>query len=46
MYGLLLLRLKQQPVSEGTQVAAAKISEWLRILAIKHKQDREKGLED
>lgn len=46
MYGLLLLRLKQQTVSEGTLAAATKISEWLRILAIKYKQDREEGLED
>lgn len=46
MYGMLLLRLKQQPVSEGTQAAAVKISEWLRLLAIKHKQDLEEGLED
>jgi hypothetical protein len=46
LYGLLLLRLKQQTVSEGTQAAAVKISEWLRLLAIKYKQDVEEGLEN
>jgi len=46
MYGLLVLRLKQQPVSEGTQLAAAKISDWLRLLAVKYKQDQEEGLEN
>lgn len=46
LYGLLLLRLKQQTVSEGTQAAAVKISEWLRLLAIKYKQDLEEGLEN
>jgi len=46
MYGILVLRLKQQPISEGTQAAAVKISDWLRLLAVKYKQDQEEGLDN
>lgn len=46
MYGLLVLRLQQKSISEGTQAAAGKISEWLRLLAIKYKQDQEEGLDN
>ncbi len=46
MYGILVLRLQHKPISEGTQAAAVKISEWLRILSLKYKQDREEGLDN
>jgi len=45
MYGILVLRLQQKKISDGTYEAAAKISEFLKFLAIKYKQDREEGLE-
>ncbi|NLT04381.1 MAG: DUF4924 family protein [Bacteroidales bacterium] len=45
LYGVLVLKLQQKPVSEGTQAAAVKVSEWLRALAIHYKKDREEGLD-
>lgn len=45
LYGLLVLRLQQKPISEGTQTAAAKISAWLKALAIQYKKDQEEGLD-
>lgn len=45
MYGILVLRLQQKRISDGTYEAAAKISEFLKFLAIKYKKDREEGLE-
>lgn len=45
MYGLLMLRLQKKEVSEQTQSAAKLISEYLRLLSGKYKEDKEKGLD-
>lgn len=45
MYGILVLRLQHKEISKGTLAAATQISEFLKFLAIKHKQDMEEGLE-
>jgi hypothetical protein len=45
MYGLLIMRLKKQPVTPETQQAADQISAYLRKLAAYYKLDKEKGLE-
>jgi len=45
MYGLLMLRLQKKEVSEQTQSAAKIISEYLRLLSGKYKEDKEKGLD-
>jgi len=45
MYGILILRLKKEKISEETMNAAGKIAEFLRILATKYKKDKEEGIE-
>lgn len=45
MYGLLMLRLQKKEVSEQTLSAAKIISEYLRLLSGKYKEDKEKGLD-
>ena len=45
MYGLLMLRLQKKDVSEETMTATKLISEYLRLLSGKYKEDKEKGLD-
>lgn len=45
MYGLLVLRLLHKDISKETQVAAEQISEFLRMLAVNYKQDKEGGFD-
>jgi len=45
MYGLLMLRLQRKEVSPETLAATGLISEFLRLLSAKYKQDKEEGLE-
>ena len=45
MYGILVLRLQQREISKGTLAAANQISEYLKFLAIKYRQDKEEELE-
>lgn len=45
MYGILLLRLKREKISEETLNATGKIAEFLRLLASKYKKDKEEGIE-
>ena len=45
MYGLLMLRLQRKEVSPETLAATTLISEFLRLLSAKYKQDKEEGLE-
>ena len=40
LYGVLMLRLRQQPVSEDTMVAVKQISTFLAILSEKYNQDK------
>ncbi len=40
LYGVLMLRLRQQPVSEDTMVAVKQISTFLAILSEKYHQDK------
>ncbi len=46
MYGIWMLRLKKKPISEGTQQAVNKISEFLSTLAYKyHKAETDEDFE-
>lgn len=45
LYGLLMLRLQKKEISEETAHAATLISEFLRMLSAKYKQDKEEGLD-
>jgi len=45
MYGLLMLKLQKKEITEETLEATESISKYLRILASKYKEDKEKGLE-
>ncbi|MDD4921386.1 MAG: DUF4924 family protein, partial [Bacteroidales bacterium] len=45
MYGLLMLRLQKKEVTEETLAATALISDFLRLLSGKYKEDKEKGLD-
>jgi hypothetical protein len=45
LYGLLLLRLQKKEISKETTAAAGLISEFLRLLSTKYKQDKEEGLD-
>jgi hypothetical protein len=45
LYGLLLLRLQKKEISDETVQAATLISEFLRMLSAKYKQDKEEGLD-
>jgi hypothetical protein len=45
LYGLLMLRLQKKTVSDETTAAAGLISEFLRLLSAKYKQDKEEGLD-
>ncbi|MCK9311496.1 MAG: DUF4924 family protein [Bacteroidales bacterium] len=45
MYGLLMLRLQKKEVTKETQAATKLISEFLRLLSSKYKEDKEKGLD-
>ncbi|MDP4277140.1 MAG: DUF4924 family protein [Bacteroidota bacterium] len=45
MYGLLMLHLQHKAISKGTQEAARHVSEFLGLLAVKFKQDRDEGLD-
>lgn len=45
MYGLLMLRLQKKEVTKETLAAANLISEYLRLLSGKYKQDKNEGLE-
>jgi len=45
LYGVLLLRLQKKEVSQQTTVAVGLISELLRMLSAKYKQDKEEGLD-
>ncbi len=38
MYGIWMLKLKKQPISQGTQEAANQISDFLSLLALKYHQ--------
>jgi len=45
MYGLLMLRLQKKEVSNETMAATTLISEFLRLISSKYKQDKEEGLD-
>jgi len=45
LYGMLLLRLQQKEISDETAHAAVLISEFLRMLSAKYKQEKEEGLD-
>lgn len=45
MYGILVLRLKKSEISDYTLNAAKQISELLKLLALKYKQDKTEGLD-
>lgn len=45
LYGLLMLRLQKKEISDETLQAASLISEFLRLLSSKYKQDKEEGLD-
>jgi hypothetical protein len=45
LYGLLLLRLQKKEISDETVQAATLISEFLRMLSAKYKQEKEEGLD-
>jgi len=45
LYGLLMLRLQKKEISEPTLAAAKLISEFLRILSGKYKQEKLEGLD-
>ncbi len=45
LYGLLMLRLQKKEISDETVHAATLISEFLRMLSAKYKQDKEEGLD-
>jgi len=45
LYGMLMLRLQQKQISDETAHAASLISEFLRMLSAKYKQDKEEGLD-
>ena len=45
MYGILVLRLRKAEISEHTLNAAKQISEFLKLLALKYKQDKTEGLD-
>jgi len=45
LYGMLLLRLQQKQISDETMQAAGLISEFLRMLSTKYKQEKEEGLD-
>jgi hypothetical protein len=45
MYGILLLRLQNKEISKGTVEAASRISELLKLLAVKYRKDKEEGLD-
>lgn len=42
LYGFILLRIQNKEVSGETQAAISQISSFLRLLAVKYKQDKEK----
>jgi flagellin-specific chaperone FliS len=45
LYGVLLLRLQKKEISPDTENAVALLSEFLRLLSAKYKQDKEEGLD-
>lgn len=45
LYGFLMLRLQQKEISGETQAAISQISSFLRLLALRYKQDKEGKLE-
>lgn len=45
LYGMLMLRLQKKEISEETVHATGLISEFLRMLSTKYKQDKEEGLD-
>ena len=45
LYGLLLLRIQKKEISTETTQASAVISEYLRVLSTKYKQDKEEGID-
>lgn len=45
MYGILMLKLQKKEISKQTLEASEHISIFLRSLAVKYKEDREKGLD-
>ena len=45
LYGVLLLRLQQKSLSPDTENAVPLLSEFLRLLSAKYKQDKEEGLD-
>lgn len=45
LYGMLMLRLQKKEISDETLQAASLISEFLRLLSSKYKQDKEEGLD-
>ncbi|HET9571139.1 MAG TPA: DUF4924 family protein [Bacteroidales bacterium] len=45
LYGMLMLRLQKKQISDETAHAATLISEFLRLLSAKYKQDKEEGLD-
>lgn len=45
MYGLLMLRLQKKEVTNETMAATTLISEFLRLISSKYKQDKEEGLD-
>lgn len=45
LYGILLLRLQHKQISDETMQAATLISEFLRMLSAKYKQEKEEGLD-
>ena len=45
LYGMLMLRLQKKEISDETAQAAVLISEFLRMLSAKYKQDKEEGLD-
>lgn len=45
LYGFLLLRIQQKEISGETQAAISQISSFLRLLALKYRQEKEGKLE-
>ena len=45
LYGMLLLRLQKKEISDETAHAASLISEFLRMLSAKYKQEKQEGLD-
>lgn len=45
LYGVLLLRLQKKEISPETEAATKILSEFIRVLATKYKQDKEEGID-